>query len=111
MELSRQQHDEAGTARWNKRLADAVMKGGGDLQRAQGLYDEALAYHRKQEDVQGEAQVYVGLGNLAARQGQGTQAVAMWTAATERFRKLGVDDQVLKVEGAMKRLWTRGRVA
>jgi tetratricopeptide (TPR) repeat protein len=110
--LSRQQHDAAGTARWCKRLADAVMKAEGDPKRVQELYDEAMVYFRDNSDLKGEAQVYVGMGNLEARQGKGTQAVAMWTAATERFRQLGVDDQVRNIEVAMKRLWTQGaRVA
>ncbi|MDA0337758.1 MAG: tetratricopeptide repeat protein, partial [bacterium] len=112
VELARQQHDAANTARWSKRLADAVIKSEGDLQRARQLYDDAMLYFREAGDMKGEAQVYVGMGNLEARLGRNTQAVAMWTAATECFRQLGVEDQVRNIEGAMKRLWGQGtRVA
>ncbi|MBT6145087.1 MAG: tetratricopeptide repeat protein [Gemmatimonadetes bacterium] len=108
-DLSMQIDDEMAAARWGKRLADAQMKMG-NLEGLQirDLYEKSLRIYQKGQNPEGQAQVYVGLGNLAARQGESTQAVAMWTAATERFRQLGSESQVRQVEGAIQGIWVRG---
>lgn len=109
-ELSVGADDEMAAARWGKRLADAQMKAGAsEAPKIRDLYEESLRIYRRHHDEEGEAQVYVGLGNLAARQGESTQAVAMWTAATKRFRQMGSEAQVRQVEGAIQGIWVRGR--
>ncbi len=101
--------DDQATARWGKRLADASMKiDGARHEQIRALYEESLSIYQRRSDAEGEAQVYVGLGNLAARSGESTQAVAMWTAATARFRELGSEAQVQRVEGAIQNIWVRG---
>ena len=101
--------DEMATARWGKRLADARLKTGAQVDQVRALYEESLSIYQRSSNAEGEAQVYVGLGNLAARGGESTQAVAMWTAATARFRQLGSEAQVRRVEGAIQNIWVGGR--
>ncbi|MFH1568847.1 MAG: tetratricopeptide repeat protein [Gemmatimonadota bacterium] len=110
LDLCEEMGDRRGAARCCKRLGDIYMSPAvDDVERAGHMYSRALAAYQELRDEQGVGSVYAGLGNLAARQGEVTQAIAMWTAASERFRRLGDEDQARQIDVAMKRLWGRGR--
>ena len=61
-------------------------------------------------DERGRGQVYVGLGKTAVRRGETTQAIAMWSAASELFRNLGYEEQVRQLQGALRHIWSGGEV-
>ena len=95
-----------GLAHTCKNLGDIYLKPSVlDLSRAEGMYDRALDAFRSLGEESGEGNVYAGLGNVAARKGDVTEAIAMWTAASERFKKLGATDKVEEIDQALKNVW------
>ena len=111
LEANQMLADQRGIARSCKKLGDIYMKPvrASDLTRSEDMYNRALSTYRELDDERGEGSVYVGLGNLAARRGEVTQAIAMWTAASQKYRKLGGTKQAQEIDLAMKQLWVGGR--
>ena len=98
--------DLQGLAQTCKKLGDIYLKPSVvDLSRAQEMYNRALAAFRATGEEAGEGNAYAGLGNLAARKGEVPEAIAMWTAASERFKKLGVLEKVEEIDQALKKVW------
>ena len=60
-----------------------------DLERSEAMYNRALSTFRDLVDERGEGSAYVGLGNLAARRGEVTQAIAMWTGSVGALQEVG----------------------
>ena len=109
LELSEDMGDRPDAARCCKRLGDIYLNPDlQDVERSEGMYQRARAEYHELGDEQGEGEAFVGLGNVAARRADVTQAIAMWTAASERFRRLGNEDRASSVDVAMERIWTSG---
>lgn len=106
LDLCEEMDDRQGVGRCCKQLGDLYLSlAVDDPDRASVMLERALTTYRALNDERGEGAVYTSLGNLAARRGEITQAIAMWTAASARYRKLGVDDRVMEIDTAIKRLW------
>jgi len=77
---------------------------------AEALYLQALEEHRNLPDPRGRGQAYIGLGNVALRRGEVSQAIAMWTAAQELFNRMGNSEQSRKIELALRQISATGRM-
>jgi len=75
-----------------------------------GMYQRALGVFQELGNEPGKGRIYAGLGNMAARRGDTHQAIAMWTMASKLLRKTGNREQAEKVETALRKMWTRGKV-
>jgi predicted ATPase/DNA-binding CsgD family transcriptional regulator len=80
--------DEHGLADARNSLA-VVLRELGQLDRAEGLHHEALAYFRASESTRYEASALNGLGAIAYKRGDPVQAAALWQQALERVELLG----------------------
>jgi predicted ATPase/Tfp pilus assembly protein PilF len=80
--------DEHGLADARNSLA-VVLRELGQLDRAESLHHEALAYFRDSESTRYEASALNGLGAIAYKRGDPVQAAALWQQALERVELLG----------------------
>ena len=78
------------------------------LESIRAMYGQALSHYQALEDEQGRSSVYMALGNLSAHRGLVAEAVENWSVAADQYRKAGDDDQVQKIEAAIRRIWTKG---
>ena len=75
-----------------------------------GMYQRALGVFQELGNESGRGRTYAGLGNMAARRGDAHQAIAMWTMASKLLKKAGNQEQADKVDTALRKMWTRGKV-
>ncbi len=105
--------DREAIARTCKKLGDIYwQQATGEIDRVEQMYRRALDVYQLVGDERGSGAAYVGLGRAAVKRGETTQAVAMWSAASELLRKSGCDDEVEQLQGAIRQIWSGGvRVA
>jgi hypothetical protein len=103
--------DRDGIARTCKKLGDIYwQQTAGEMDRGEQMYRRALDVYQLVGDERGSGAAYVGLGKAAVKRGERTQAVAMWSAASELLRKNGCDDEVEQLQGAIRQIWSGGDI-
>lgn len=102
-------NDRTAIARTCKKLGDVYWRqAAGEMERVEQMYRRALDVFQLVGDERGSSAAYVGLGKAAVRRGEKTQAVALWSAASELLRKSGCDDEVEQLQGAIRQIWSGG---
>lgn len=81
------------------------------VEQAEALYLQGLEEHRSLPDLRGRGKAYVGLGNVALRRGEVSQAIAMWTAAHELYQRLGNAEQSRQIEVGLRQVSRAGRMS
>ncbi len=111
LELYEEMSNKEDIARTAISLGDAWFSAYPDqVDRAETLYLQGLEEHRNLPDLRGRGRAYIGLGNVALRRGEASQAIAMWTAAQELFNRLGNSEQSRKIENALRHVSVSGRL-
>lgn len=101
--------DRVAIARTCKKLGDIYWRQtAGEMDRVERMYRRALDVFQLVGDERGSGAAYVGLGKAAVKRGETTQAVAMWSAASELLRKSGCDEEVEQLQGAIRQIWSGG---
>lgn len=111
LELYEELGSRADLARTAISLGDAWFNAyPGQVDQAEALYLQGLEEHRNLPDLRGCGQAYAGLGNVALRRGEMSQAIAMWTAARDLYQRLGNSEQTHKIEVALRQVGRTGRM-
>ena len=111
LELYEEMGRTEGVAMACRKLGDIYLKiASEEVDKIEGMYRRALGAYEGLQDEHGRGQAYVGLGKTAVRRGETTQAVAMWSAASELFSSLGYEDQAQELQGAVRHIWSGGKI-
>jgi tetratricopeptide (TPR) repeat protein len=111
LELYEEMNRTEGVALTCRKLGDIYLKlASEEVDKVEGMYRRALGAYEGLHDEHGRGQVYVGLGKTAAQRGETTQAIAMWSAASELFSSLGFEDQAQELQGAVRHVWSGGKI-
>jgi tetratricopeptide (TPR) repeat protein len=76
-----------------------IYKTRGDLDRAEEMHKKALAIDEKLGRQEGMAADYVNLGLIAKDRGNFETARELWSEARELYAKIGISNEVQKIEG------------
>jgi tetratricopeptide (TPR) repeat protein len=90
-----------------KRLGDVYFRLDEDDAKTELTYERARATYESLGDEAGMGSACTGLGKVAARRGEASQAVGLWAMAVELLRKSGRVREAAEVERAMRSCWSQ----
>ncbi|MCZ6646282.1 MAG: tetratricopeptide repeat protein, partial [SAR324 cluster bacterium] len=73
----------------------------GEFDRAEGMFNKALALNTEMESKEGMAIQFFNLGLLYEQHGDGERAREAWNKALVLFKEVGIPDKIEQVQGLL----------